>query len=69
MLSSDGAKLYQVETRGINEVIKRFPDAFCFQLAENESYKLMSQFAFSSESHGDIRYFNRARNNDVIRIT
>lgn len=35
MLSSDVAKLYQVETRRINEVIKRnikrFPDTFCFQ--------------------------------------
>lgn len=34
MLSSDVAKLYQVETRRINEVIKRnikrFPDTFCF---------------------------------------
>ena len=34
MLSSDVAKLYQVETRRINEVIKRnisrFPEAFCF---------------------------------------
>lgn len=42
MLSSDVAKLYQVETRRINEVIKRnikrFPDTFCFQLTENEFY-------------------------------
>ena len=34
MLSSDVAKLYQVETRRINEVIKRnikrFPDTFVF---------------------------------------
>lgn len=30
MLSSDVAKLYQLETRRINEVIKRFPDTFCF---------------------------------------
>lgn len=34
MLSSDVAKLYQVETRRINEIIKRnikrFPDTFCF---------------------------------------
>ena len=37
MLSSDVAKLYQVETKRINEVIKRnlsrFPDSFCFQLS------------------------------------
>ncbi len=61
MLSSDVAKLYQVETRRINEVIKRnikrFPDTFCFQLTKNEFYNLRSQFAISSENnHGGIRY-------------
>lgn len=61
MLSSDVAKLYQVETRRINEVIKRnikrFPDTFCFQLTETEFYNLRSQFATSSESnHGGVRY-------------
>lgn len=61
MLSSDVAKLYQVETRRINEVIKRnikrFPDTFCFQLTENEFYNLRSQIATSSEnSHGGVRY-------------
>ena len=51
MLSSDVAKLYRVETRRINEVIKRninrFPDSFCFQLANDEVDKLSlrSQFA------------------------
>ena len=51
MLSSDVAKLYQVETRRINEVIKRninrFPDSFCFQLTNDEVDKLSlrSQFA------------------------
>ncbi len=34
MLSSDVAKLYQVETKALNQVIKRninrFPDTFCF---------------------------------------
>ena len=61
MLSSDVAKLYQVETRRINEVIKRnikrFPDTFCFQLTENKFYNLRSQFAISSETnHGGVRY-------------
>lgn len=61
MLSADVAKLYQVETRRINEVIKRnikrFPNTFCFQLTENEFYNLRSQFAISSEnSHGGVRY-------------
>ena len=36
MLSSDVTKLYQVETRRINEVIKRFPNTFCFQLTEDD---------------------------------
>ncbi len=61
MLSADVAKLYQVETRRINEIIKRnikrFPNTFCFQLTENEFYNLRSQFAISSEnSHGGVRY-------------
>ena len=51
MLSSDVARLYQVETKRINEVIKRninrFPDTFCFQLTNNEidELSLRSQFA------------------------
>lgn len=51
MLSSDVAKLYQVETRRINEVIKRninrFPESFCFQLNKDEivQLSLRSQFA------------------------
>ena len=40
MLSSDVAKLYLVETKRINEVIKRninrFPESFCFQLTKEE---------------------------------
>ena len=40
MLSSDVAKLYNVETKRINEVIKRnvnrFPNEFCFQLTAEE---------------------------------
>ena len=61
MLASDVAKLYQVETRIINQVIKRnikrFPDTFCFQLTEEEYSNLRSQFVISSEnSHGGTRY-------------
>ncbi len=55
MLSSDVAKLYQVETRRINEVIKRnikrFPDTFCFQLTEQEFYNLRSQIAISNKNN------------------
>lgn len=51
MLSSDVAKLYHVETRRINEVIKRninrFPSSFYFQLTNEEisNLSLRSQFA------------------------
>ena len=60
-INNDVAKLYQVETRRINEVIKRnitrFPDTFCFQLTETEFHNLRSQIAISSENnHGGIRY-------------
>lgn len=56
MLSSDVAKLYQVETRRINEVIKRniirFPKTFCFQLTDEEIDKLSlrSQFAILNKN-------------------
>lgn len=51
MLSSDVAKLYQVETKRINEVIKRninrFSESFCFQLTNKEinELSLRSQIA------------------------
>ena len=44
MLSSDVAKLYNVETKRLNEVIKRninwFPETFCFQLTDKEINEL-----------------------------
>ena len=47
MLSSDVAKIYQVETKRINEVIKRninrFPETFCFQLTNDELNDLTSR--------------------------
>jgi len=50
MLSSDVAKLYQVETKVLNQTIKRninrFPTEFCFQLTDEEinELSLRSQF-------------------------
>ena len=60
MLDSDLAKLYQVETRRLNEQVKRnserFPVDFMFQLSEDEYKNLKSQFATSSlEEHGGRR--------------
>ena len=44
--------LYQVETRRLNEAVKRnvsrFPERFRFQLTQEEYENLMSQFATSS---------------------
>ncbi|MBQ9207118.1 MAG: ORF6N domain-containing protein [Treponema sp.] len=52
MIDRDLAELYGVETRRLNEQVKRnserFPESFCFQLAEHEFTDLMSQNATSS---------------------
>ncbi len=61
MLDSDLAMLYQVETKRLNERVKRnivrFPENFCFQLAKEEYENLRSQFATSSEDkYGGRRY-------------
>jgi len=52
MLDDDLAALYQVETRRLNEQVKRnidrFPEDFMFQLNENEWENLKSQNAISS---------------------
>jgi hypothetical protein len=52
MLDEDLAGLYQVETRRLNEQVKRnserFPEDFMFQLSKEEYENLKSQFATSS---------------------
>jgi hypothetical protein len=52
MIDSDLAVLYQVETRRLNEAVKRnlgrFPPEFMFQLTKTEYDNLISQFATSS---------------------
>ena len=72
MLASDVAKLYHVETKRINEVIKRninrFPEAFCFQLRKEELIELSSrsQFATLNEdnksSRSQIATLNKSNN-------
>lgn len=48
MLDSDLAKLYEVETKALNQAVKRnfdrFPSDFVFQLGESEASILRSQF-------------------------
>lgn len=60
MLDSDLALLYNVETKRLNERVKRniarFPENFCFQLTKEEFDNLRSHFATSSEEYGGRRY-------------
>jgi phage regulator Rha-like protein len=60
MLDSDLAELYGVETKVLNQAVKRnierFPLAFRFQLDEEALENLRSQFVTSSGEHGGRRY-------------
>lgn len=63
MLDSDVARLYHYPTKRINETVKRnkerFPENFCFQLADTDLQNLRSQTATSSlekENYGGRRY-------------
>jgi hypothetical protein len=59
MIDSDLAEVYQVETKRLNEQVKRnlsrFPEDFMFQLTEEEVANLKSQFATSKNQHGGRR--------------
>ncbi|MFA7091336.1 MAG: ORF6N domain-containing protein [Arcobacteraceae bacterium] len=56
MLDRDLAELYQVETRRLNEQVKRnierFPEEFMFQLSKEEFENWKSQFATSMDKMG-----------------
>lgn len=58
MIDSDLANLYQVETRILNQAVKRnidrFPEDFMFKLNDIEQANLRSQFVISS--YGGRRY-------------
>jgi len=58
MLDSDLAILYGVETRKLNQAVKRntkrFPDDFMFELSIGEYRNLISQFVISSSETVDI---------------
>lgn len=62
MLDSDLAKVYQVETRVLNQAVKRnidrFPSDFIFQLDKNETEALRnsSQFVMSSRTRRGVAY-------------
>lgn len=60
MLDSDLALIYGVETRTLNQAVKRnlnrFPADFMFQLSEIEGESLRSQFVTSNKTRGGRRY-------------
>lgn len=60
MLDSDLAELYEVDTKVLNQAVKRnitrFPQDFMFQLTIEESENLRSQIVTSSLVHGGRRY-------------
>ena len=64
MLDSDIAKLYQVETKRINEAVKnnpnKFPERFCFTITDLEKNNLWSKFStanISSKSRSNPKVF------------
>lgn len=65
MLDSDLAKLYQVETKRINEAVKnnpeKFPERFSWILTNDEEKNLRSKFSTSSQTNklGGRRYNTR----------
>lgn len=61
MLDSDLAELYQVETKVLNQQVKRnlkrFPEDFMFQLTKNEWDEMRSQFVTASQNKRNINAF------------
>ena len=59
MIDVDLAELYGVQTKRLNERVrrnsKRFPKDFMFQLTKSEAENLRSQFATSRSGHGGRR--------------
>lgn len=60
MLDSSLAELYDVETKALNQAVRRnitrFPEDFMFQLAREEANFLRSQFVTSKDQRGGRRY-------------
>jgi phage regulator Rha-like protein len=59
MLDADLAKIYQVETKRLNEAVKRnidrFPPEFMFRLTKDEYENLRSQFVASRDKYENLR--------------
>jgi hypothetical protein len=60
ILDTDLAALYEVETRVLNQAVRRnmdrFPEDFMFQLSIEEAESLRSQFVTSNAARGGRRY-------------
>ncbi len=60
MLDADIAELYGVETKVLNQAVRRnierFPEDFMFQLTDQEAATLRSQFVTSKRGRGGRRY-------------
>ena len=63
MLDFDLAGLYEVETRVLNQSVKRnadrFPEDFMFRLTVKEWNLMMSQFVISSAQHNESQDINK----------
>jgi phage regulator Rha-like protein len=61
MLDADLAELYGVETRSLNQAVKRnaerFPEDFMFQLTDEEHESLRSQFVILKTGRGQHRKY------------
>jgi hypothetical protein len=70
MLDADLAKIYQVETRRLNEAVKRnigrFPPEFMFQLTQAEYDNLKSQFVTSSWGDRNQRNYTQAEYDNLM---
>ncbi|MBI1921150.1 MAG: ORF6N domain-containing protein [Geobacter sp.] len=60
LLDSDLAEMYEVDTKRLNEQVRRniarFPSDFMLQLSSEEYVNLKSHFATSSSGHGGRRH-------------
>jgi phage regulator Rha-like protein len=67
MLDADLAKIYQVETKRLNEAVKRnidrFPPEFMFQLTQAECDSLRSQIVISKDKDEPLRSQNATSKN------
>lgn len=70
MLDYDLAKLYEVETRALNQAVKRnpdkFPDEFVFRLSKKEWIQMMSQIVISSFQNTGFQANESMRSQNVI---